>query len=71
MIPGWFKSICAALAAFWLLVLRYFQKKDANEIPDAVNQARKDAVQGNDDALNADLDAARQRLQNRSGPDKP
>lgn len=67
MIPGWLKSAWAVLASIALLALRYFQKKDANEIPNAVNQARQDAAKGDDAALNADLDAARQRMQNRTG----
>jgi hypothetical protein len=71
MIPGWLKSAWAVLAGTVMLLLRYFQKKDANEIPDAVNKARADAVQGNDDSLNADLDAARQRMQDRGSSNKP
>lgn len=72
MIPGWLKSAWAILAGMVLLLLRYFNKKDANEIPDAVNKARADAVNGDDAALNADLDAARDRLQDRpsGGRDK-
>lgn len=48
---------------FWLIV-RGRKQADANEIPNAVNQARADAVKGDDAALNADIAAARDRMRN-------
>jgi hypothetical protein len=50
---------------FWF-VIRFFKRKDANEIPDAVNQARADAVKGDDAATNDDLDRARDRMRDGS-----
>jgi hypothetical protein len=51
---------------FWL-VIRFFKRKDANEPQRTLDQARQDSATGNDDALNRDLDNARdRRLQNGS-----
>ncbi len=65
------KSLLAIIADIFWLIVRGRKIKDANQVPDAVNQARKDAASGNDASLAADLAAARDRmLDNQGGANK-
>lgn len=64
---AWWHALLVFLAGAATLAVRFFAKRDANEKQRAVDQARQDAVIGDDAALNADLAAARDRLQNKSG----
>lgn len=52
-------------AMFWLLK-RFFERQDANEPQRTLDKARNDSASGNDAALNADLDAARDRLRDKN-----
>ena len=56
------KSIIEIIKDIFWLIVRGRKKADENQIPNAVDQARADAANGNDAALAADLDAARQRM---------
>ena len=66
---NWLKTILGGLGKIASLVLFLFKRKDANEPQKTLDKARTDAATGDDDALNADLDAAADRLrdQNKGG----
>ncbi len=60
------KSALSIISSIFWLVLRFFKRKDANEPQRILDQARDASARKDDATLNAALDAAADRLRNKT-----